>query len=190
MDSGQRCVSSLVHPRDKANDRLSYSVFFAGFDITRRVGLRVKAFFGGPISAEYHNVFSFSSSSLSPPSDDHARKETPTIARVAQASTIVAGGVTSSLAAEVVGRPFRTCQRIMQTAKSDPTANSTGFRPVIEVYRAKGLRPFILPDNPQQVQVAAQNRLKRLAGRVAWRLAAVGPWGFGFLVWAWVGGEV
>ena len=38
--------------------RLSYGVFFATFDITRRVALRVKAFFGGQIQPGWDNFIS------------------------------------------------------------------------------------------------------------------------------------
>lgn len=78
----------------------------------------------------------------------------------------------------------------MQTAHSDPAFSSKGVHPVMEVYRNKGFRPFVFPDTPVQLEAVVQNRLGRVLKRVGWRLAAVGPWGFGFLVWAWVGGEV
>jgi len=145
-------------------------------------------------------------------------QETPTIARIAQATTIVAGGVSASILAEVVGRPFRTCQRIMQKSKlglesnlSLPNAfvsrqsvigNTSGINgmrgrtshPIMEVYKKQGIRPFMQSEtwSPSSSPVLNEqgNALKRMARRVGWRLVGVGPWGFGFLVWAWVGGEV
>lgn len=169
-------------------------MFFAVFDVTRRVGLRVKAFFGGPTSASYHDILSFTvPDSPAAKRQEADRQATPTIARVAQAITIVAGGVSASLAAEYAGRPFRTCQRIIQAAKATPGPRiPLAQHPVLELYRARGFRPFLRPDEPLQTspELLQQSRLQRGLKRVGWRLAAVGPWGFGFLVWAWVGGEV
>jgi len=156
--------------------------------MTRRAGLRVKALFGGPVSTHYKDflAFAFSDGQIT----EH--QDTPTIARVAQATTIVAGGITASLAAEMVGRPFRTCQRIMQNAKSNPTSSPPGYRPIVEAYRKRGWRQFVYSEQSLQSQLdlATQSRLHRSLKRMGWRMAAVGPWGFGFLVWAWVGGEV
>lgn len=123
-------------------DALSYSCFFAAFDVSRRVGLRVR-------------------SAIEP--------ETP--ARVAQAATIVTGGVTASLAAEFVGRPFREAQRLAQQRIT-----------VRQAIRQNGYRPFFIKGGISTTGTILQ--------RTAWRLAAVGPWGFGFLVWAWVGDEI
>ena len=175
-------------PSDVPSDRasLSYSVFFAAFDITRRTGLRVKAFFGGPISSEYDNIISFTT-----PGEMSTNEQTPSTARVAQAITIVAGGVTASLAAEMAGRPFRACQNIMQAAKTNPSLSAAARNPILAAYRAHGIRPFIQSGHMEvKSDLIAQSRLRRVVKRVGWRLAAVGPWGFGFLVWAWVGGEV
>jgi len=36
--------------------RLSYSVFFAAFDMSRRVGLRVKALSGGDTQSDWNNI--------------------------------------------------------------------------------------------------------------------------------------
>jgi hypothetical protein len=171
----------------KLTYRVSYAVFFAAFDITRRAGLRVKALFGGPVSTHYKDLLAFAFSDK----ETH-HEDTPTVARVAQATTIVAGGVTASLAAGITGRPFMTCQRIMQNAKTNPTMLPAGSNPILEVYRTHGWRHFIRTDTTLQTKVDAvgQSRLRRGLNRMGWRLAAVGPWGFGFLVWAWVGGEV
>ena len=178
----------------RADFRLSYSVFFAAFDVTRRAGLRAKAFFGGPTSTSYHDILSFTlPDSPAAKRQEADRQATPTVARVAQATTIVAGGVGASLAAEVAGRPFRVCQRIIQAAKAAPGPRiRLAEHPVLQLYRARGLRPFLRPDEPLQPtpELLQQSRLQRGLKRVGWRLAAVGPWGFGFLVWAWVGGEV
>lgn len=162
-------------------------MFFAAFDITRRAGLRVKAMFGGPVSTHYKDFLAFAFSEK-----EAHHEDTPTAARVAQATTIVVGGVTASLAAEMAGRPFKVCQKIMQSVKSNPTTYPPGYNPILEAYRTRGWRHFIRTDTAVQSKIDSigQSRLRRGFNRMGWRLAAVGPWGFGFLVWAWVGGEV
>ncbi|OCF33149.1 hypothetical protein I317_02387 [Kwoniella heveanensis CBS 569] len=222
-----------------ARDALSYSCFFAAFDVTRRVGLRVKALFGGSIQADWDNIFVLDfpddesacsspggaggkpSSGIVQSSDfGTGQASVPTIARVAQAATIVTGGVLASLLAEAAGRPFRACQRIMyihSRAQEQALARlkqgtkpilvggaevpnlGKDWNPILRTFREKGWRPFLQPDKPpvnmgstQPIEgmVKREPRLMRGLKRVGWRLAAVGPWGFGFLVWAWVGGEV
>lgn len=177
-----------------ARDALSYGVFFAAFDITRRTGLRVKALFGG----EVQKISSSMAAIGSPHSQRSSTKETPTIARVAQATTIVTGGVLATVAADFVSRPFRTCQRVMQNAKENAAKDvSAKSHPIVRTFRTQGWRPFLHPDEPPLTAtqpfkrpVAAESRMRRVMTRVGWRLAAVGPWGVGFLAWAWVGGEV
>lgn len=169
-------------------NRLSYGVFFAAFDITRRCGLRMKALFGGSTNPEWNNLLT-----ITRPSDDIASnggpKATPTRARVAQATTIVAGGVTASILAEIAGRPFRTCQRLMtEQAHASGSGLLVRGNPVLEMYRRQGIRPFLRKDGT--AMIIRERGVGQMAKRLGWRLAAVGPWGFGFLVWAWVGGEV
>lgn len=200
---------------------MSYGVFFATFDITRRLGLRVKALFGGQIQPGWDNFISFDSSDSTSPESTSATSSslptyyrpdnllapssTPTRARVAQAVTIVTGGVTASILAELAGRPFRTCQRVM-TAHAPPSATLQPMakwqHPIYELYRTEGLSPFFRREGVQPISAnaldaipsdrnrAAGTRLKRVAMRVGWRVAAVGPWGLGFLCWSWAGGEL
>ncbi|ODO06479.1 hypothetical protein L198_01711 [Cryptococcus wingfieldii CBS 7118] len=229
-----------------SRDALSYSCFFATFDVTRRVGLRVKGMFGGNIEHDWDNIFILdfdgnahddSISSPSPPPSNNTssslptyrptgdQPQAPTLARVAQAATIVTGGVLASLLAQAAGRPFRECQRIMQlddrewarrAAKGEMMARRPHFwqallkprpgarpHPILNTLQTKGLRPFIRSEGEfksaqmkrelaQEAQ--AQGKLRGMVGtvvkRVGWRVASVGPWGCGFLVWAWIGGEV
>lgn len=183
--------------RIDAGDSVSYGVFFASFDVTRRCGLRVKALFGGQSDPTWSNIMSITSSpnQLSTySSTSSSPSATPTRARVAQATTIVAGGVTASILAEIVGRPFRTCQRLMTMTEHHspgPRPSAAGRNPILEMYRAQGLRPFFRKNGLDPAASKSVERgLGRMMKRFGWRLAAVGPWGAGFLVWAWVGGEV
>ncbi|AFR94482.1 hypothetical protein C343_02566 [Cryptococcus neoformans C23] len=216
-----------------ARDALSYSCFFAAFDVTRRAALRVKALFGGNIEHDWENIFiiefpddhpqnaspsiSNSPAKYRPDSD---QPQAPTIARVAQATTIVTGGIIASYLAQMAGRPFRACQRIMmlderermraETAQGRARAGGAGgvpssniisnlrkgkAHPILEVLRTKGIRPFIHPEGqlqsaPMKEAFQKEGRLVRTMKSFGWKIAAMGPWGFGFLVWAWVGGEV
>ncbi|WVR03293.1 hypothetical protein IAU60_000284 [Kwoniella sp. DSM 27419] len=196
-------------------DALSYSCFFAAFDVTRRVGLRVKALFGGNIESDWNNilVLDFGEGGAADKCNDEDDHKVPTIARVAQATTIVTGGVIASILAEMAGRPFRACQRIIylnDLASKQAVARlrqgtqpilvggpAEPVNPILRTFREKGLRPFLQPDKPPPSStkpidgaIQRQGAMKRMMKRVGWRMAAVGPWGFGFLVWAWVGGEV
>lgn len=160
--------------------------------MTRRVGLRVKALFGGDIQPEWANILVLD---LLDSKRDNA-KATPTRARIAQATTIVFGGIAASLAAEMAGRPFKACQRIVQQARATEVS-ARHPNPIIYTLRTQGFRPFYhLMDSPlpavkpTEKAFMSQWKMRRVAKRLGWRMAAVGPWGFGFLVWAWVGGEV
>lgn len=167
------CLAKLIF-------RVSYACFFAAFDMSRRLGLRVKAFFGGGIQQNWGNFITLD---LGQAGTDG---KTPTIARVAQAATIVTGGVVASVTAEIAGRPFRACQMILQHARSHPTSAN----PILHVLRSEGVRPFIRSTHPITALDPSLGVIRRTLRRGAYRLAAVGPWGAGFLVWAWVGGEI
>jgi hypothetical protein len=185
VDCRTRCVGR-VEDDVLIWSSVSYSCFFAAFDMTRRMGLRVKAFFGGSVPGDWGSFITLGS-----PTAPAEPSSTPTVARVAQATTIVTGGVIASLAAEMAGRPFKACQRMMQQAKQSGSSTRS-FEPIVQAYRSRGLRPFLHPNDAQTYSTSASldSSLRRSLKRVGWRLAAVGPWGMGFLVWAWVGGEV
>lgn len=188
--------------------RASYGIFFATFDITRRVGLRVKSVMsrraGGPVDGSAQGAESkaaeLRAAAIAPPS------QTPTSARLAQAVTIVTGGVVAAHFAEISGRPFRACQRYAGTATAERARQEAAGKPVSERYRRPiryvwqqhGLRAFLHRDEPplaakHQAEAQAKGVIgvaARVAGRVVWRIASVGPWGLGFLMFAWIGGEV
>ena len=90
------CQNKHVFQANSASS-ISYSVFFAAFDMTRRAGLRVKALFGGAIQTEWSGFLSINPSHPARgTSEDASPASTPTIARIAQAGTIVAGGITDA----------------------------------------------------------------------------------------------
>lgn len=164
---------------------MSYSIFFATFDLTRRVGLRVKAI----CTTKADPKKSTAAAMAAKPS------ETPTKARLAQAGTIVAGGIVAASLAEAAGRPFRQCSRICQLAAAERAKLPAGAtvperyaHPIKSAYRRRGLRFFF--HSTLHHEEHKGSRLVRMLTRAGWRVASVTPWGVGFLVFAWIGGEV
>lgn len=203
-----RCVRALLPLVCPLMPSASYGMFFATFDITRRLGLRVKSVvsrrLGGPVDGSAQGAESkaaeLRAAAIAPPS------QTPTSARLAQALTIVTGGVVAAHLAELSGRPFRACQRYAGTATAEREKMRAAGKPVPDrykrpirfVWREHGLRAFTHRDDAplaakHQAEAQAKGGLQivaRFAGRVVWRVASVGPWGLGFLMFAWIGGEV
>ncbi|KAL1407155.1 hypothetical protein Q8F55_006569 [Vanrija albida] len=185
-----------------ARDAVSYSIFFATFDLTRRVALRVKAIVTASVEKE-KGIIEVAKCAKAAPGELPARapSETPTKARLAQAFTIVAGGVAAASAAELAGRPFRAGQRYSGLAAAERQRLSKAGKPIPWRYehpiryawQKHGMRAYFHREGVHETPKTAAthgNRFVRALTRVGWRLASVGPWGFGFLVFAWIGGEV
>lgn len=242
--------------------RFSYSVFFATFDLTRRLGLRVKAVTtahvlenlsehdkldpedveklrkvvkrteeieagmdkekskkavtptaqpgiqGGmsPTGEHKHYQTPYGSlpkvpKTLSPLEQVAAARppsETPTAARIAQAVTIVLGGVAAASVFEVSGRPFRKARRLSLRAQVERSHLQPGApvdfklkHPVLAFYKENGVRGFFRTEStPQPPAKGFSGMALRVCSRIGWRIAAMGPWGAGFLIFAWIGGEV
>lgn len=184
---------------------MSYSIFFATFDVTRRVGLHVKA------TTTRSELEKWGEADDLPDNPDvthrvlaaTAPSETPTRARLAQAGTIVLGGIMAASAAEIAGRPFRTFQRVSTLAASErQRLKEMGEKipdryqhPIKTLYQKGGFGAFMHRDGIPKPLTSPLVRswkatVKHAVSKTAWRVAAVGPWGFGFLVFAWIGGEV
>lgn len=183
LGDNPRCVSPFA---SIAETSVSYSIFFATFDITRRTGLRVKRAVSAQLGADVQV--------------GDAPQRTLKRARIAQAGTIVGGGIIAASLAEAAGRPFRAFQRLSQQAarerdrlKAEGQVVPERYKsPIRTAWRAHGLRAFYHRD---AIEIHARptgvvNVFAGAAQRAAWRVAAVGPWGLGFLVFAWLGGEV
>lgn len=176
---------------------MSYACFFAAFDMSRRLGLRVKACFGGGgIQRDWNNFIYIDIGCPGSAGEAEVeavqgkmRTSTPTIARVAQAGTIVTGGVIASVAAEMAGRPFKACQMILQHARTSPSPQAAKY-PILHVLRSEGVRPFIRSTHPVTALDPSLGVWRRTMRRAVIRMAAVGPWGAGFLAWSWFGGEI
>lgn len=211
-----------------SRDAVAYGVFFAAFDVSRRTGLAVKVMTTERVTGR--KIVS-SDEVMATPAGALLTPLAPTSARLAQAVCLVTGGISASLLAEYVSRPFRILEDAWKT--QERTASGLSFRPspthgsaaktgrtrpfngrdvrprklVSEIYHSQGVRGFfrnpadLHPLKPRRADAPPTNRAdlststKRSAitqrlSRLGWRLVGVGPWGFGFLVFAYLGGEV
>jgi hypothetical protein len=142
----------------------------------------------------------------------------PTSARLTQASVLVLGGISASLMAELASRPFRNLESFSRRhrhraqglefhstpndvqGRVKPFARSGGGDSVMtmtkDLVRSEGWNglwrnPAIVPGTRVvDLKLSRGKRVVEGARRFAWRLAGVAPWGLGFLVFAYVGGEV
>ncbi|KAJ9113656.1 hypothetical protein QFC22_005965 [Naganishia vaughanmartiniae] len=192
-----------------ARDAVGYGLFFASFDVSRRAGLAVKAWLT-PVGRR----------TLAPKEAAdamHPEPLAPTSARIAQALCLVTGGISASFLAEFIGRPIRRIEDLYKARErqasglhfaSCPTRgvvkpfNSASDRIVSNALREHGLRYFFRSPATYHGPVALQEARKtgqkvvpdrRMVARLqrfGWRLIGVGPWGFGFLIFAYLGGEV
>jgi hypothetical protein len=192
-----------------ARDALGYGLFFASFDLSRRAGLAVKAWLT-PVEKR----------TLSPKeAADTMNPEplAPTSARIAQALCLVTGGISASFLAEFVGRPIRRIEDLVRAKERQATGLHFAARPtrgavrpfsagsdriVLNTLREHGVRWFFRspaeyhgPVAVQEAQKTGQRIAKRVTigarlQRFGWRMVGVGPWGFGFVVFAYLGGEI
>ena len=201
-------------------DAIGYAFFFSTFDISRRVGLAVKAWLTPDdqlvlVGNEYGRV---GSGELVDEYGLHPKA--PTRARLAQAACLVTGGITASFLAEYATRPMRKIEDLVKLKETRAPGLEFKARPT----RIRGLvRPFqstVLPmlrstlrteglggffRNPAELHtplssrpggmtaprpMRGMERVKMRLTRFGWRLVAVGPHGLAFLVFAYLGGEV
>jgi hypothetical protein len=192
-----------------ARDALGYGLFFASFDLSRRAGLAVKAWLTPPEKR-----------TLSPKeAADTMNPEplAPTSARIAQALCLVTGGISASFLAEFVGRPIRRIEDLVRAKERQATGLHFAARPtrgavrpfsagsdriVLNTLKEHGVRWFFRspaeyhgPVAVQEAQKTGQRIAKRVTigarlQRFGWRMVGVGPWGFGFVVFAYLGGEI
>lgn len=122
-------------------DAIGYALFFSTFDVSRRVGLAVKAW----LTPDEQLVLVGDQSSLVGSGelvDEYGlHPKAPTRARLAQAACLVTGGISASFLAEYATRPMR---RIEELAKLKHTrAPGLEFKAQAKPTRIGGLvRPF------------------------------------------------
>ncbi|KAL7414056.1 hypothetical protein BDY24DRAFT_45057 [Mrakia frigida] len=140
--------------------------------------------------------------------------------RLSQAGVLVAGGITAGTLFQLSSRPFDAVLHLLQSPQHLPSSHASRHfsrhyllnhlrHPLHPSqrnakYRTTGTGTDPLPAFPLIVRTlktrglgfffGPQEREGRMGGplwkRFAWKFAGVVPWGAGFLVFAWVGGEV
>ncbi|KAF8317443.1 hypothetical protein DL93DRAFT_571776 [Clavulina sp. PMI_390] len=117
-----------------AKDVFGYGLFFAIFDVSRRAAIHTSHAIESMIYGQSWTVKSIVNSK-----DDYAHANNqiraPTIARVAQGTVLVTGGVIAGIAYEYAGRPFDILRRewhiysAENLAASSPTPSSAKLTP-------------------------------------------------------------
>ncbi|KAJ7184271.1 hypothetical protein C8R46DRAFT_455907 [Mycena filopes] len=147
-------------------DVTGFAAFFAIFEITRRIALRVKAL--------------TQDATRSAEATGHIKHLPP----FAQGLTLVTGGVAAGLSYEVIGRPWDVARH---AARLNVLSNQEYCSPVVLVTRKIREEGFLcLFRDPTAASAsnppAARDWQRRMYG-VLRTLARVGPWGVGFLVY-------
>jgi hypothetical protein len=197
---------------------LGFGMFFSAFDVSRRLGLGVKAMLTPEKTMILMDSDAGNLGKGQMVDDFGLHPVAPTKARLAQAACLVAGGITASFLAEFVTRPIRKLEDLAKIKenrapglefKAKPTHIRGAIRPfqssilplVRRTVHDEGLKGFFrnpaalhtpLSDRAfvNRIPLRGLQRVKMRLTKLGWRLVGVGPWGFGFLIFAYVGGEV
>lgn len=156
-----------------AKDVCGFSVFFAIFEVTRRLSTELKVLSVGLLQP-------FTVANERPTS---IQRNLP---RIVHGVTLVAGGVSAGLAYEVVCRPWDEARRL---AHLDRLQSATVHRPRHHLFnlmtrkmRDDGLLSFFRGATGHDERLPMSLGRQRLLA-LARTLGRVGPWGVGFLVW-------
>lgn len=192
---------------------IAYGVFFGAFDISRRVGLGAKGWLTARDASLNGAIY-----------HPDGNQRAPTKARIAQAGCLITGGITASLLAEYVSRPFRKMESVIKKRErqssglefkgrspgvggvmkayggtvGSSSSLASSYRAFQELRQTQGLRSLFQNEaastinkrSPEYLALPRRTKVAMAAGRLGWKLVGVGPWGFGFLVFAYLGGEV
>ena len=148
-------------------------MFFAIFEVTRRVATELKLFTLGLVQP-------FKVADVRP---NATQRNLP---RVVYGFTLVAGGVAAGLAYEVTCRPWDVARKL---AHLERVQSLTAYRPrryLVDIISRKvhddGLLSFFRDAVGKEERTLSNPGRQRLLA-VARTLGRVGPWGVGFLVW-------
>ena len=155
-------VDSAHHPTVNSIRPLAFAVFFAIFDVSRRVAARASSF--------AKRVAESVLTKATPATQMHA-------SRIVHSTTIVTGGLFAGLAYELVCRPFDVARRSLHD-----TQHSIGTT-LITKFREEGVLAFFR--DPTRTALSSGSGYTWLR-----TLARLGPWGVGFLVWENFGPEL
>lgn len=170
--------SSLLVKRN-----IGFAVFFAVFELTRRIAGHTKA-----ISETMTSYVSSRNEKA-----EALRRHAP---RTIHGVTLVTGGVVAGLGYEMIIRPWDAARRAVHLEETNPGASSrytryTVPRAVARLYRDEGLlgffrEPSAAIGNGAIAALPPGDRLRLRAWTMLRVLGRVGPWGVGFLVWEMV----
>jgi hypothetical protein len=159
-----------------------FAVFFAVFELTRRIAGHTKA-----ISETMTSYVSSRNEKA-----EALRRHAP---RTIHGITLVTGGVVAGLGYEMITRPWDAARRAVHLEDANPGVSRytryTVPRAVARLYREEGLlglfrEPSAAVGAGAKAALPPVDRLKLRAWTMLRVLGRVGPWGVGFLVWEMV----
>ncbi|KAI4517627.1 hypothetical protein K523DRAFT_308902 [Schizophyllum commune Tattone D] len=150
-----------------AKDICGYGVFFAIFEITRRVSTWTAAW----APRAYRGYAN----------DDAKTKTEHNLSRTVHAVTLVTGGVIAGLAYEIVSRPFDVARRLVLRDRFDKGSDHSPSRVILRKVRKEGIGHFF--KRPPSVEHTPAPRGVQRLQRGLRAIGRLGPWGVGFLVW-------
>jgi hypothetical protein len=161
-----------------------FAVFFAVFELTRRIAARTKA-------------VSESVAGFVPIHNEKVQAVKRHAPRTIHGVTLVTGGVVAGLGYEMITRPWDAARRAVHLEEVAPGATTryTQFaviRAVTRLYREQGLLGFFRDPSTVSgtvgtaVALSPVDRIRQRLWTTARVLGRVGPWGVGFLVWEMV----
>ncbi|GBE82050.1 hypothetical protein SCP_0404280 [Sparassis crispa] len=153
-----------------AKDTCGFAVFFAMFDLTRRIALSSKI-----VSQDFLETTRIKFL---------ARRSTRTHApRAVHGTTLVAGGVVAGLAYEVTCRPWDAARKAVHVHRTAATAESRTVQQILmQKWRDEGLLSYFSNPTLTHYDASLPPFRRRLYSAMR-TLARVGPWGVGFLAW-------
>ncbi|KAF8329791.1 uncharacterized protein EI90DRAFT_3155208 [Cantharellus anzutake] len=178
-----------------AKDVLGFGLFFATFDVFRRLALQAST-----LVDRRHTI-----------DDTNDRNKFSTSARVAQGSVLVLGGALAGIGYEVICRPIDNVRRELHTQqltrnsylKKSSVLRTHYIPPLIlltkHILKTQGLRGLFSPPQAFHVAETSSSVEKSLSNPKSWSsrlyfvlrtFARVGPWGVGFLVWQGISREI
>ena len=149
------------------NTQTGFAVFFAIFEITRRIAVNTKSAVDSWLQDEERR-------------GKTVQKNMP---RIVHALTLVSGGAGAGLAYELTCRPWDIARKTVHVHQvTHPADRHSVVVMLLRKLKDDGLGSFFVNPSPathEDVRSLFQTRLRSFLRT----LARVGPWGVGFLVW-------
>ncbi|KIY43626.1 hypothetical protein FISHEDRAFT_19685, partial [Fistulina hepatica ATCC 64428] len=152
-----------------AKDVCGYAVFFAIFEVTRRVSLWAKDCAQKISRWQDHDE---------PPNRVVPRH----FPRTVHALTLVTGGMFAGYAYEVVCRPWDAARRTLELDRITNPGHSSPSAALLRIVRQEGFSPFFRSESSTDHSVHSRAYGRGFSGAMK-TLGRLGPWGVGFLVW-------